>query len=66
MESQGDAGALCHKLLDAGATESMCGGVNDRYDLSWQAIPPALTDVLFGDDPSADEPAFAEMRTQKK
>ena len=66
LPSQQDADALYDRLLDAGGSESMCGWITDRFGLSWQVIPPGLPDALFGDDPAANERAFAEMRTQMK
>ena len=46
--------------------ESQCGWCKDRWGLSWQITPRALTDAVMGADPVAAKRAFDGMMTMKK
>ena len=37
--------------LTAGGEEGPCGWLKDRYGLSWQIVPTALTEMLSDPDP---------------
>ena len=54
------------KLLEGGGQESMCGWLRDRYGVSWQVIPNALSELVS--DPDADKAgrAMAAMLQMKK
>ncbi len=38
--------------LSEGGSGGQCGWLKDRFGLSWQIVPTALTDVLGGKDPA--------------
>jgi predicted 3-demethylubiquinone-9 3-methyltransferase (glyoxalase superfamily) len=63
-ESQQEVDYLWDRLLEGGEP-SQCGWLKDRYGLSWQVVPRALTDMLA--DPDHDKAnrvmrAMLEMR----
>lgn len=37
--------------LTRGGTPGQCGWLKDRYGLSWQIVPPVLSELLGGSDP---------------
>src|SRR5258708_31065155 len=39
------------KKLSAGGSEERCGGLKDKFGLSWQIIPAALGKLLGGKEP---------------
>jgi predicted 3-demethylubiquinone-9 3-methyltransferase (glyoxalase superfamily) len=49
-ESQAEVDDFWNKLVDGG-TPSYCGWLRDRFGLSWQVVPTALTTMLEDDDP---------------
>ena len=49
-ESQAEVDDFWNKLVDGG-TPSYCGWLKDRFGLSWQVVPTALTRMLEDDDP---------------
>src|SRR6476661_1852050 len=49
-ESQQEVDMFWDKLSDGGE-KSMCGWLKDKYGLSWQVIPPALTKLMGDPDP---------------
>jgi 2-polyprenyl-6-hydroxyphenyl methylase/3-demethylubiquinone-9 3-methyltransferase len=53
-------------LVNGGGEESMCGWCKDRFGLSWQITPKALTEAVFGSDREAAARAFAAMLKMKK
>lgn len=53
-------------IVDGGGEESVCGWCKDRFGLSWQIVPKALTDALADSDPEAARRAFAAMMEMKK
>jgi predicted 3-demethylubiquinone-9 3-methyltransferase (glyoxalase superfamily) len=48
------------KLLPGGK-ESPCGWLKDKYDLSWQVIPAALTEMLGDRDPKKAKKVMEAM-----
>jgi predicted 3-demethylubiquinone-9 3-methyltransferase (glyoxalase superfamily)/DNA-binding transcriptional ArsR family regulator len=50
-ENQQEVDTLWEKLTAGGGQESMCGWLKDKYGLSWQIIPRALTEMLGDKDP---------------
>ena len=38
------------RLLSDGGTPGQCGWLKDRYGLSWQVVPRALTEIFTGGD----------------
>ena len=57
---------LWNAIVSNGGQESECGWCKDRWGLSWQITPRALTDAVMGADPAAAQRAFDAMMTMKK
>jgi predicted 3-demethylubiquinone-9 3-methyltransferase (glyoxalase superfamily) len=53
-------------IVGNGGQESECGWCKDRWGLSWQITPIALTKALSGSDRAAAKRAFDAMMTMKK
>ena len=54
-------------LTKDGGTESQCGWCKDRFGLSWQITPQALTDMMSNTaDPAASRRAMDAMMRMKK
>jgi predicted 3-demethylubiquinone-9 3-methyltransferase (glyoxalase superfamily) len=51
-ETQQDIDELWAKLLADGGQPSQCGWLKDKYGLSWQIVPNALTRLLGDKDPT--------------
>ena len=49
--TQAEVDELWEKLTAGGGEESMCGWLKDKYGLSWQIIPTALSEMLGDPDP---------------
>jgi predicted 3-demethylubiquinone-9 3-methyltransferase (glyoxalase superfamily) len=49
-ETQQEVDELWHKLSEGG-TKERCGWLKDKYGLSWQIIPSALSKLLGDPDP---------------
>ena len=58
--------SLWNAIISNGGQESECGWCKDRWGLSWQITPRALTDAVMGTDPAAAKRAFDAMMTMKK
>ena len=54
------------KLLEGGGQESMCGWLKDKYGLSWQVVPSALTELLADKDPVKANKAMQAMMKMRK
>jgi predicted 3-demethylubiquinone-9 3-methyltransferase (glyoxalase superfamily) len=52
-------------LVNNGGEESACGWCKDRWGLSWQITPRALTDAMAARGAEAKR-AFAAMMSMKK
>ena len=50
-KTQEEVDELWEKLTADGGEESMCGWLKDKYGLSWQIIPTALSQMLSDPDP---------------
>ena len=53
-------------IVSNGGQESQCGWCKDRFGLSWQIVPRALTDAMKDPDPDAAKRAMTAMMTMKK
>ena len=53
-------------IVDNGGEESMCGWCKDKWGLSWQITPLALTEALTDPDPAAAKRVFDAMMQMKK
>ncbi len=52
--------------LSEGGKESQCGWLKDRYGVSWQIVPIALSSLLKGDDPAASGRVMKALLQMKK
>ena len=64
-ETQQETDRYWNAIVDNGGQESQCGWCKDRWGLSWQIIPRALTDALAAGGAEAKR-AFAAMMPMKK
>ncbi|MDM7921462.1 MAG: VOC family protein, partial [Pyrinomonadaceae bacterium] len=53
-------------IVGNGGEESMCGWCKDKWGLSWQITPIALTEAVTDPDPGVAKRAFEAMMTMKK
>ena len=65
-ETQEETDRLWNAIVGNGGAESMCGWCKDKWGVSWQITPRALTDATMGSDPAAAKRAFDAMMTMKK
>jgi predicted 3-demethylubiquinone-9 3-methyltransferase (glyoxalase superfamily) len=63
--SQEEVDEYWSKLTDGGA-EGPCGWLKDRYGLSWQIVPTALSELLADPDPGRSQRAMQAMMHMKK
>lgn len=65
-ETQEEVDSLWEKLLEGGGKAMACGWLEDRFGLSWQVIPNALTELMGDPDPQkAGRVVQAMMGMQK-
>ncbi len=65
-DDQLETDRLWNAIISNGGQESECGWCKDRWGLSWQITPRALTDAVMGADTAAAKRAFDAMMTMKK
>lgn len=65
-ETQEETDRLWDAIVGNGGTESMCGWCKDKWGISWQITPRALTEAVADPDPAAAGRAFAAMMGMKK
>lgn len=65
-EDQAETDRLWHAIIDNGGQASACGWCKDRWGLSWQITPRALTAAITDPDPAAAQRAFAAMMQMGK
>ena len=65
-DTQEDVDRLWDALTSYGGAESMCGWCKDRWGVSWQIIPSALTRALQGLDGYDSDYAFRAMMNMSK
>jgi 2-polyprenyl-6-hydroxyphenyl methylase/3-demethylubiquinone-9 3-methyltransferase len=63
---QAETDRYWNAIVGNGGQESECGWCKDKWGLSWQISPIALTKAVFGPDPAAAKRAFDEMMKMKK
>jgi predicted 3-demethylubiquinone-9 3-methyltransferase (glyoxalase superfamily) len=63
---QAETDHLWNAVVGNGGQESECGWCKDRWGLSWQITPRALTAAVFGPDRAAAKRAFDAIMTMKK
>ncbi|HEY0819634.1 MAG TPA: VOC family protein [Rhizobacter sp.] len=65
-DDQAETDRLWNAIVGNGGQESQCGWCKDKWGLSWQITPRALTDAIADPDPAAAKRAFDAMMTMRK
>ncbi|HEY1141722.1 MAG TPA: VOC family protein [Lysobacter sp.] len=65
-DDQAETDRLWNAIVGNGGKESACGWCKDRWGLSWQITPVALTEAITDPDPAAAKRAFDAMMTMQK
>jgi predicted 3-demethylubiquinone-9 3-methyltransferase (glyoxalase superfamily) len=65
-EDQAETDRYWNAIVGNGGQESDCGWCKDRWGVSWQITPVALTRAYTSPDPAAARRAFDAMMTMKK
>jgi predicted 3-demethylubiquinone-9 3-methyltransferase (glyoxalase superfamily) len=63
---QAETDRYWNAIVENGGQESMCGWCQDRWGISWQITPLALTEAIADPDPAAAKRAFEAMMTMTK
>src|SRR3954465_12578946 len=65
-ENQAETDRYWNAIVGNGGQESACGWCKDKWGLSWQITPIALTKAISDPDPAAAKRAFDAMMQMKK
>jgi 2-polyprenyl-6-hydroxyphenyl methylase/3-demethylubiquinone-9 3-methyltransferase len=65
-DDQEETDRLWNAIVDNGGQESECGWCQDKWGLSWQITPRALSSAIADPDPAAARRAFEAMMTMRK
>ncbi|HJW11011.1 MAG TPA: VOC family protein [Albitalea sp.] len=65
-EDQAETDRLWNAIVGNGGQESQCGWCKDKWGLSWQITPRALTAAVCDPDRAAAKRAFEAMMPMKK
>ncbi len=65
-DDQAETDRLWNAIIDNGGQASACGWCKDRWGLSWQITPRALTEALADPDPAAARRVFEAMMQMGK
>ena len=65
-DDQAETDRLWNAIVSHGGQESACGWCKDKWGLSWQITPRALTDAITDPDPAAAKRSFDAMMEMKK
>jgi predicted 3-demethylubiquinone-9 3-methyltransferase (glyoxalase superfamily) len=65
-DDQAETDRLWNAIIQNGGRESACGWCKDRWGVSWQITPRALTSALSGADSVAAKRVFEAMMTMTK
>ncbi len=65
-DDQAETDRLWNAIVDNGGQESECGWCKDKWGLSWQITPRALTAAFTSPDRVAAKRAFDAMMTMRK
>src|SRR5215213_6759241 len=63
---QSETDRYWNAIVGNGGQESECGWCKDKWGLSWQITPIALTKAITHSDPAAAKRAFDAMMTMRK
>ena len=65
-DDQAETDRYWDAIVGNGGQESACGWCKDRWGMSWQITPRALTEAMESDEPGVPERASAAMMTMQK
>jgi 2-polyprenyl-6-hydroxyphenyl methylase/3-demethylubiquinone-9 3-methyltransferase len=65
-DDQQETDRLWNAIVDNGGQESACGWCKDKWGLSWQITPRALSEAMADTDPAAAKRVFEAMMTMGK
>lgn len=65
-DDQAETDRLWNAIVDHGGQASACGWCKDKWGLSWQITPRAVTAAITDPDPAAARRAFEAMMTMGK
>ncbi len=65
-DDQAETDRLWNAIVNNGGQASQCGWCKDKWGLSWQITPRALTDAIVDPDPAAAKRAFQAMMQMQK
>jgi predicted 3-demethylubiquinone-9 3-methyltransferase (glyoxalase superfamily) len=65
-DDQAETDRYWNAIVNNGGQESACGWCKDKWGLSWQITPIALTKAVTDPDPAVAKRAFDAMMTMKK
>jgi 2-polyprenyl-6-hydroxyphenyl methylase/3-demethylubiquinone-9 3-methyltransferase len=65
-DDQQETDRLWNAIVDNGGQESECGWCQDKWGLSWQITPRALSAAIADPAPAAARRAFQAMMTMRK
>ena len=63
---QAETDRYWNAIISNGGQESACGWCKDRWGLSWQITPLAMTEAITDPDPAIAKRAFEAMMTMTK
>ncbi len=63
---QAETDRYWNAIVKNGGEESMCGWCKDKWGISWQITPIALTEAITDKDTAAAKRAFDAMMTMRK
>ena len=63
---QAETDRYWNAIVGNGGQESMCGWCKDKWGISWQITPVALTNAVTSSDPAVAKRAFEVMMQMKK
>jgi len=66
VETQDEIDRYWNALTSDGGEESQCGWLKDRWGLSWQIVPTALTRLLTSSDPEVAGRVMEAMLQMRK
>jgi len=65
-DDQAETDRLWNAIVGNGGQESACGWCKDKWGLSWQITPRALSEAVTDKDPAAAKRAFEAMMSMGK